>query len=146
MHTIAFQSRPLRPRVAKVLHARLRAAHRAQPFSALDPRQTVRRVTRILDEMGVEATVYRGGLDLRGSEVDHIWLDVDGRVVDVAFPLFVADFVDVLRRYVAGDADPDDIAVTAADAGVDERVVGLFPAPLRYLGRPVWSARQAPRP
>jgi hypothetical protein len=102
----------------------------------------------------VETTVYRGGLDLRGVEIDHVWLaathpdpcapDPQLRtpfVVDVAFPLFVDHFVEVLRRFVAGDATAAELDRAAAGAGVRQRVVGLFPAPVRYLGVPVWSAR-----
>ena len=141
MRTRAFLSQPLRPAVAQALRARLGVAHAAEPFSPLDPRATVKRVALVVRDIGAEGTVFRGGLDLRGSEIDHLWLDVDGCVVDLAFPVFVDDFVVVLRRYVAGDARPADLAAIAAVAGVDERVLGLFPAPLRYCGEPVWSAR-----
>ncbi|MGH8909730.1 MAG: hypothetical protein ACRD0K_25375 [Egibacteraceae bacterium] len=62
-------------------------------------------------------------------------------VVDVTFPLFVDHFVEVLRRFVAGDATAAELDAAAAGTGVRQRVVGLFPAPVRYLGVPVWSAR-----
>ncbi len=138
-----FVSRPLPPALAGPLRVRLRGAHRREPFSAVDTRGTIRRVRSILSDLGVEATVYRGGLDLQGSEVDHVWLDVGGRVVDVAFPLYVVDFVAALRCYVTGDVDDGALATVAAGAGVEDRVVGEFPAPLRYVGGPVWSARAA---
>jgi hypothetical protein len=108
----------------------------------------------------METTVYRGGLDLRGVEIDHLWLAAtypdaaahpDPRaldphrrtpfVVDVAFPLFVDHFVEVLRRFVAGDATAAELDRAAAGAGVRQRVIGLFPAPVRYVGVPVWSER-----
>lgn len=93
------------------------------------------------------ATVYRGGLDLRGAEIDHLWLAaiplLPGAplVLDVAFPLFAERFVELLRRFVAGDATPAELDKVASGAGVRQRVVGLFPEPVRYLGAPVWSAR-----
>jgi hypothetical protein len=62
-------------------------------------------------------------------------------VVDVAFPLFADHFVEVLRRFVAGDATPAELDEAASGTGVGQRVVGLFPKPIRYLGAPVWSAR-----
>ncbi len=141
MRTVAFRSQPLPAPTARALRVRLVDEHGREPFSALDARGCVRRVAAIAEELGLRSTVYRGGLDLRGSEVDHLWLDVSGRVVDVAYPLFVEEFVAVLRGYVAGDAGPGDIASAAALAGVDERVVGEFPAALAYRGTPVWSAR-----
>ncbi len=142
MTTVAFESRRLPPRVADPLRARLRTAHRTAPFSAADPREAVRRAATVAAELGLTGTVYRGGLDLRGSEVDHVWLDVDGHVVDVAFPLFVAEFVAVLRDFVAGHVAAGDLAAVAALAGVEARVLGEFPPPLRYRGCPVWSARR----
>lgn len=130
------------------------AAHAEEPFSTTDPRATIRRVGRVLAALEVEATVYRGGLDLRGAEVDHVWLAVEdveadgegsalggARVVDVAFPLFDARFVGVLRRFVAGDASAEDLDAAGAEAGIEARVLGHFPPPMRYLGRPIWSAR-----
>lgn len=143
MSSIAFRSRPLPAHVADDLIARLRADHEVQPFSALDPRQSVRRVAAIAAEIGADATVYRGGLDLRGSEVDHVWLEVTGCVVDVAYPLFVGEFVEALREYVAGDGDSAVLDAIAATSLVEDRVIGEFPPPLRYLGAPVWSARGA---
>lgn len=144
MPTRRFRSHPLPHGLDMQLRRRLAAAHRAEPLSAVDPRATIRRVRVLADDLGLRATVYRGGLDLRGSEVDHVWLDVDGRVVDAAFPLFVEGFVEVLRRFVAGDADADELAAAAVDATVEQRVLGLFPATAHYLGRPVWGQRRAP--
>lgn len=141
MTRTAFGSRSLPAAVARPLAERVHDAHLREPFDALDPRGCIRRVGRMLDELGVHAVVYRGGLDLRGSELDHIWLAVAGRVVDVAFPLFVDEFVATLRRYVAGDVAPEDLVTIAAAAGADARVLGRFPSPLRYCGAPVWSSR-----
>ncbi|HUH08087.1 MAG TPA: hypothetical protein VML96_09800 [Egibacteraceae bacterium] len=142
---VRLQSRPLPRPLARRVVSRLSRAHGDEPFSAVDARDTVRRVARIVAGLGLEATVFRGAVDLRGAEVDHVWLVVgsserdSGWVVDVAFPLFVAPFVDALRRFVAGDASADELATAAAMAGLDDRVVGVFPAGTGYLGRPVWS-------
>lgn len=141
MEATRFRSQALPPRFDGLLRRRLAAAHRAEPLSAIDPRATVRRVAAVAEDIGMHVTVYRGGLDLRGSEVDHVWLDVDGRVVDAAFPLFADEFVDVLRRFVAGDASGEELAAAAVHASLEERVLGLFPATAGYLGQPVWRHR-----
>lgn len=140
MSTVAFRSEALPVSIAAALQARLVDEHARQPFPAADPRDCVRRVRAIVSDIGVSATVYRGGLDLRGSEVDHLWLDVSGRVVDVAFPLFVEQFVAVLRDYVAGHAEAADVGRAADRAGVESRVLGRFPESLAYRGSPVWSS------
>jgi hypothetical protein len=159
MRATVFQSHPLPRGVAAALQRRLEAAHRAEPFSALDPRAAVRRVIAEATDLGLGTMVYRGGLDLQGAEVDHVWLALevgpvaggDQRkqaspyVVDVAFPLFMQSFVDALRRFVAGDAEAEELAALAARAGLDERVVGVFPAPLRYVGAPLWSVLERRR-
>ena len=141
MASIAFQSQPLPKRVADTLRVRLREAHIRQPFDALDPRQGAHRVASIAEALGLTPTVVRGGLDLDGTEVDHLWLDVEGRVVDVAFPLFLPSFVVSLRQWVTGEIEGAQLAAAAAEAGVEQRVLGEFPSPLRYRGQPVWSAR-----
>lgn len=142
MVSTRFHSGPLPDDLAGELRRRLDAAHRVEPLSAVDPRATVRRVTSIAAELDVRSIVYRGGLDLGGSEVDHVWVDVHGRVIDAAFPLFVEAFVDVLRRFVAGDAPAEELAAAAEGASVEERVLGCFPATAGYLGQPVWTQRR----
>ncbi|MGH8899352.1 MAG: hypothetical protein ACRDZ4_20565 [Egibacteraceae bacterium] len=147
MKTTVFESRPLPPPLAEIVLRRLERAHREEPFSAVNPRRTTHRVAGIVGELGVPVTVYRGGLDLRGAEIDHLWLAAipllpgTPLVVDVAFPLFAEHFVEMLRRFIAGDATPAELDEIASSAGVRQRVVGLFPEPVRYLGAPVWSAR-----
>jgi hypothetical protein len=146
----AFDPRPLPATLAACLRAELGAAHAESPFSTVDPRSSVRRVVTLVADLPVRAVVYRGGLDLRGAEVDHVWLavavDADGEsmdgafVLDVAFPLFADSFVEVLRRFVAGDAPASALQAAAVDADLADRVLGEFPAPMRYVGRPVWSA------
>ena len=156
--TTAFRPQPLPLAVAAAVRDRLAEAHRTRPFSTADPRDTVRRVTALLGDLPLATTVYRGGVDLCGMEVDHVWLALadqrdeggadaagDGAyVLDAAFPLFEAGFVTVLRRFVVGEADVDDLESVAVAAGVEARVLGEFPTPMRYLGEPVWDLR-APR-
>ena len=142
MAPIAFSSRPLPGAVVPPLRKRLSQAHGSSPFSALDPRDAARRTASIAEAMGLDVTVYRGALDLQGSEVDHVWVEFGGCVLDVAFPLFIPDFVEALRRFVAGDAQAADLDEAAAAAGLDQRVLGEFPQPLRYRGEPIWSARR----
>lgn len=139
----AFESRPLPERLAARLRRRLAALHAQEPFSPVDARGAARRVAGVLDGMGVDGVTYRGGLVLSGVEVDHLWLAVDGRVLDAAFPLFVDDFVVALRGWVAGDRPEDDLLAAAAGTGVEERVLGCFPALARYVGAPVWRVRGA---
>lgn len=157
MQQVVFRSRPLPGPLERAVRTQLRRAHAARPFSPLDAREAARRAARICDLVGLRATVYRGGLDLLGVEVDHVWLavaptaegaeegpvgrDAPAFVVDAAFPLFSPPFVRALREFVAGDGDAADLAAAAVDAGVEDRVLGVIPDPARYLGRPVWSAR-----
>lgn len=136
-----FVSRPLPGSAAESVRARLATAHGLKPFSVVDSRESVGRAAAICHELGLTTTVYRGGLVLVGAEIDHRWLDVDGHVLDVTFPLFHEAFVVALRAFVAGDADADDLRLAAAPAGVSKRVLGRFPEGVRYLGKPVWAAR-----
>ena len=100
MAPIAFRSQPLPRAASSALRARLLRAHREEPFSALDPRHASRRASGIAEELGLEVTLYRGALDLHGSEVDHVWVNFQDLVIDVAFPLFLPSFVAVLRDFV----------------------------------------------
>lgn len=147
MGAVRFESRPLPDPVGGRLRTRLEREHEREPFSPLDPRSAVRRVIAVADELGLVTRVYRGGVDLRGIEADHVWLEVTGEnlpaayVVDAAFPLFIDRFVDTLRRFVAGDAQPTDLLAAAAEATVGDRVIGMFPRTVRYHGAPVWRPR-----
>ena len=138
---VAFASRPLPPGLADVVRGALDRAHRAEPFAAADARGTAHRVRRVLAAVRVETRIFRGGLDLGGVEVDHLWIDVSGHVVDAAYPLFVDGFVEVLRGYVTGLNPAEDLDATASGTGVDDRVVGRFPARTRYVGTPLWTSR-----
>jgi len=146
---VRFRSWPLPAHLDRKVRSRLRAAHRQEPFSPADPRAAAQRAAQVLAPLGLEVTVFRGGLDLRGAEVDHLWLagfaagapDGGPFVLDPAFPLFDRDFVALLRSYVAGDGSREDLAAAAAGADLDDRVLGEFPPPINYLGSPVWSQR-----
>jgi hypothetical protein len=94
-------------------------------------------------EIGLAARLYRGGVELTGIEVDHVWLGVDDLVIDLAFPLFAADFRSLLPRFVAGEVEAEELELVAACAGIDDRVLGVLPPRVRYVGRPVWAERQA---
>lgn len=140
-HWAVFDSRPLPSRLIDAIAQRLAVAHAAEPFSPLEPRQAVRRVSEMLERVGEDPVVYRGALGLVGVEVDHLWLAVRGHVIDVAFPLLREEFLTVLPGYVAGDVPAEALLAAADDAGLEARVLGSFPREVRYLGRPVWVAR-----
>ena len=151
--TTVFQPRPLPAPVARTVHECLRAAHRQRPFSSADPRETARRVTALLADLPVVTRVYRGALDLRGIEVDHVWVALAGPapdgeassaetyVLDAAFPLFEESFVELLRQFVLGETTAEQLEEVALLTGLETRVFGDFPRPMRYLGEPVWSHR-----
>lgn len=126
------------------LGARLRdalaVAHHDEPFSALDVRATARRVVDLGQQLELEPEVVRGRVDLGGAELDHVFVVVDGRVVDVALPLAAAEFTALVRAYVAGDLDEAELARAAAGHDLDARVVGDYADPLAYRGAPLWSA------
>ncbi|MPZ88857.1 MAG: hypothetical protein GEU81_12440, partial [Nitriliruptorales bacterium] len=141
---MSFRSRPLPPALDTAVRRRLADAHEQEPFSPLRVRQAASRVADIVKEVGLTVAVYRGGLDLRGVEVDHLWLAaVQGFdsaeakprgqeppfVLDVAFPLFDQGFVAALRRFVAGDGTHEELAAAAEIAHVNDRVVGVIPPP-----------------
>ena len=87
--------------------ARLRAGlareHRRRPFGPDDVRGAARRALAVAEEVGLRGHIARGGLDLGGAELDHVWAVVEAHVVDVTLPVLSRDFVGLLRGYVAGD-------------------------------------------
>lgn len=139
--------RPRRALSADV-RARLGEEHRRRPFVASDVRDAVRRAAGTLTDLPVSAVTFRGGLQLRGVEVDHIWLVLraedaeDPCVIDVAFPLFAEDFVALLPRFVAGEVEREELDDVGRDAALDQRVLGRMPRSVRYCGMPVWSSRR----
>lgn len=141
MRLVAFASRRLPGEQDRRLRGRLAEQHEAEPFTPHDTRATVRRVVQVGSRLGMSARMFRGGLDLHGIEVDHVWASLDGVVVDAAFPLLDEGFVEVLRLFVAGDAEMDDLVGAADGSDLTRRIIGEFPAPLRYVGCPVWTER-----
>lgn len=141
MQPVSFVSRPLPERLDHRLRERLARGHRREPFNPGDSRAAVRRVVELGADLDAAAQVFRGGLDLRGHEVDHVWVSFDGVVVDAAYPLHDPAFVDVLRRFVAGEIEAGALDEAADGSDIADRVLGVFPEPLRYIGRPVWSER-----
>jgi hypothetical protein len=131
------------------LRRRLAVEHRRRPFVASDARDAVQRSRQALEDLAVTTVTFRGGLQLRGAEVDHVWLAVsaaDGEspwVLDVAFPLFAADFVELLPRYVVGEIERTDLDRVSRHAALEQRVLGRLPPAARYCGEPVWSVRHA---
>lgn len=119
----------------------LHRAHTREPFSPVRPRAAARRVGALAAEVGLAARLYRGGVELTGTEVDHVWLAVDDVVIDLAFPLFAPAFRDVLPRFVAGEVEIEVLDEVAASSGIDDRVLGLLPPRVRYVGSPVWAER-----
>lgn len=125
--------------------ARLRASlvreHRRRPFGPDDVREAARRALAVAEDLGLRGHIARGGLDLGGAELDHVWAVVDAHVVDVTLPVLARDFVTLLRGYVAGDVARDELAAAAAAWTLEWRVVGDVPAGCRYLGGPILSHR-----
>lgn len=125
--------------------ARLRAGlareHRRRPFGPDDVRGAARRALAVAEEVGLRGHIARGGLDLGGAELDHVWAVVEAHVVDVTLPVLSRDFVGLLRGYVAGDVELPEIESAASRLELEWRVVGDVPVGCRYLGRPILSHR-----
>lgn len=143
MLTRSFVSHDLPQPGGHALRELLAQAHAEDPFSPARPRATARRVGALASGIGFGARLYRGGVDVCGAEVDHVWLGIGDVVIDVAFPLFVPAFRRLLPRFVAGEVEADELESAAAQAGIDERVLGVLPPRTRYIGRPVWVERDA---
>jgi hypothetical protein len=136
---VRLQPRAFPSPVGAQLRGALAVAHAEEPFSPRAVRETARRVTDLAGRLGLAATVFRGGLDVGAAEVDHVWVVVDDRVVDAAFPLFSSSFVDHLRAYVAGDVGDDELEWAAHPYSLGWRVVGAYPDEVCYTGVPVWG-------
>lgn len=146
MKTRSFPSGALPDPDGQALRALLHRAHQKDPFSPLRPRAAARRVGALASEIGLSANLYRGGLELTGIEVDHVWLAVGDLVVDLAFPLFEPAFRDLLPRFVAGEIEAVELEKVAARTGIETRVLGVLPPRVRYVGRPVWADRDTATP
>lgn len=125
------------------LRAALAAEHRRHPFSPDDPRDAARRVLGAAEELGLHGHIERGGVDVGGAELDHLWTVVERRIVDVVLPLRAERFVSLVRGYVAGDIDPMTLTDAAADYAIEWRVIGDVPTGCRYLGAPILTHRAA---
>ena len=143
MLTRRFVSRDLPQPGGGALRTLLARAHEVEPFSPVRPRAGARRVGALATGVGLAARLYRGGVELNGVEIDHVWLGVDDIVIDVAFPLFTADFRSLLPRFVAGEIEAEDLEMAAALCGIEHRVLGVLPPRTRYVGQPVWAERNA---
>lgn len=137
----ALAPRPFPAPLGPKLKDALAAAHASQPFSPAETREVARRVTEVAERLGLRPSVYRGALDVGGAAVDHVWVVVDERVVDAAFPLFAPTFVASIRAFVAGEIGEDDLERSAHSYSLRYRVVGDFPVTYRYVGLPVWGQR-----
>ena len=133
------------PRTASRLRALLARAHADQPFGPRDVRDAARRAADLARELALDAVVVRGGLDVGGAELDHVWTVVEGRVVDVSLPVVSGSFVAALRAYVAGDLDGVELDRLAHGYTLEWRVLGTFPDGVRYVGLPVFGERSRTR-
>ena len=139
-HTVLRQRR-----LPAATEARLRAGlareHRRRPFGPADVRESARRALAVAEAAGLHGHIARGGLDVGGAELDHVWAVVEAHVVDVSLPVVSRQFVAVLRGYVAGDVETREMEDAAAAWALEWRVVGDVPVGCRYLGRPILSHR-----
>lgn len=135
-----FAGRSFPPALAARLRGALVEEHAREPFVLRDPRGAARRVTEVLHVLQIESTVVRGGLDIGGAELDHVWTVAGDRVIDVVVPVRSPSFLAALRAYVAGDLEPDEIERAAHGHAMDMRVIGEFPDEVRYVGLPVWGS------
>lgn len=113
--------------------------HQADPFGPYDVRATARRVVDAVTPLGLEPMMVRGRVDVGGAELDHVFVVVDDRVVDVALPVRARSFAEAVRAWVAGDLDLQELVERADRYGLEDRVVGEYPDGLRYTGAPLWG-------
>jgi hypothetical protein len=140
-----FASRPLDPALRGPLVERLVAVHAVRPLLPDDPRAVAGRVAAELEVLGLSAVRIRGTVSWRGVDVDHVWLAVAGPdegswVLDAAFPLHEVAFADALAGWVAGTRTSAELVEIAAATRIEDRVLGAFPQPAAYRGRPYWGS------
>lgn len=136
----SFRPAPFPAPLRATLQEALADEHAAVPFGPEDVRAAARRVVAVVEELGHSATIVRGGVDLGGAELDHVFVVVEDRVVDVALPVHARAFTGAVRAWVAGDLALDELSGRAARYGIEHRVLGEYPAPLRYRGAPLWGS------
>lgn len=125
------------------LRAALAAEHRRSPFLPSEPRDAARRVLEVANALALPVHVARGGVDVGGAELEHLWAVVADRVVDVSLPLGASAFRTVVRAYVAGDLEADRLVAAAANLTLEWRVIGEVPPGCWYRGTPVLAHRPA---
>lgn len=141
--TVRLRPRPFPAPLGPRFRSALAVAHAREPFRPSVSRDVAHRVAHVATELGLTPTLFRGGVDVGGAEIDHVWVVVDERVVDAALPLFSEPFLAAVRAYVAGDLDGDALERAAHPYSVRWRVLGSFPEVCRYVGSPVWSQRRS---
>lgn len=128
------------PPLAGRLRSALAGEHARRPFRPHEVRDAAHRVADVAGQLDLPVVLVRGGLDVGGAELDHLWAVVDGRVIDVVLPVRSASFRGILRAYVAGDLDADDLDHAAHGYAIGWRVLGSFPRSCRYVGTPVFGS------
>lgn len=135
-----FPPTPFPAPVREQLTGTLAALHADDPFGPGDVRGAARRVVGVAEGLGLDAVIVRGEVDVGGAGVDHVFVVVDDRVVDVTLPVKAHSFVRAVRAWVAGDIERGELDALAGAHPFDRRVVGEFRAPLRYRGAPLWGS------
>lgn len=137
--SVLYDPAPFPSPVHEELVRTLEHLHAAEPFGPLDVRATARRVVDAAAALGLEPMMVRGRVDVGGAELDHVFVVADDRVVDLALPVRAPTFAQIVRAWVAGDLDHQELVDRAAAHGLEDRVVGEYPQPVRYRGAPLWG-------
>lgn len=137
--SVVYDPVPFPTEVRGELVATLEQLHADEPFGPMDVRATARRVAGAAATIGLEPMMVRGRVDVGGAELDHVFVVVDDRVVDLALPVRAASFAQTVRAWVAGDLDHGELVARAAQHGIEDRVVGDYPRRLCYRGAPLWG-------
>lgn len=140
MHrSVTYAPAPFPTRMHDELVTALEELHDAEPFGPQDVRATARRVVDAAAAIGLEPMMVRGRVDVGGAELDHVFVVVTERVVDVALPVRAPGFAGAVRAWVAGDLDLQELVARASRHGLEDRVLGEYPDRLCYRGAPLWG-------
>lgn len=137
--TTVYEPAPFPAPVRDELVTTLEELHEQEPFGPYDVRATARRVVDAASGLGLESMMVRGRVDVGGAELDHVFVVAEERVVDLALPVRAPTFAHLVRAWVAGDLDITELVEAASRHGLEDRVVGDYPQPLRYRGAPLWG-------
>ena len=137
--SVLYDPAPFPRAVHADLVRRLERLHADEPFGPLDIRATARRALGAAAALGLEPMIVRGRVDVGGAELDHVFVVIDDRVVDLALPVRAPGFARTVRAWVAGDLDHQELVEAAACHGIEDRVVGDYPRRLSYRGAPLWG-------